>query len=207
MKKVLYLVIVLLLTIVFISCNGTTTGIPTTVSPTTGLTTGSPTSTSTTASTIVSTEEFDLSMSLNPGVDTVEVGSEFIDAGAIAFYLETSLTVRVKTSTFDLETVGLYYIVYEATHEDKVIELVRIVVVIDTTPPELSLNPGIDTVKVGTEWIDAGVNAIDNYSEEVSVTVLGEVDIDAVGTYVITYLVYDELGNTASIIRIVDVIE
>lgn len=204
MKKILYLVIVLLLAIVFISCNGTTTS-PT--SSITSTTSGGSTTTQSTSSTITSTQDYDLSMSLNPGVDTVEVGSEFIDAGAIAFYLDTPLTVRVKTSTLDMDTVGLYYIVYEATHEDKVIELVRVVVVIDTTPPEVSLNLGIDTVKVGTEWIDAGVIANDNYSEEVSVTVLGEVDIDTVGTYVITYLVYDELGNTASIIRIVDVIE
>lgn len=203
MKRLLMIIIAFILALLFMSCNGTTT-LPTTDSVTTVLTSGD--STTLAPTTIISTEDEELSIALNPGVDTVEVGTEFIDAGATAFYESTELTVTVSETTVDIDTVGLYYIMYQATHDEQTIEIIRFVIVIDSTPPVVSLNPGIDTIKVGDEWIDAGITAEDNYDETVSVTVLGEVDTDTVGTYTITYLAFDEMGNTTTIRRIVDVI-
>ena len=68
-----------------------------------GVTTASPT-------TIISTSVGELSIALNPGVDTVEVNKEFIDAGAIAYYNDIELAITVSESNVDLENIGAYYI-------------------------------------------------------------------------------------------------
>ncbi|MBU1141506.1 MAG: DUF5011 domain-containing protein, partial [Firmicutes bacterium] len=107
----------------------------------------------------------------------------------------------------DTSLVGIYTIIYQITYLEYEKTITRIVTVIDETPPNINLNPGVDTIVVGQAWIDAGVTAIDNSNLEVIITVTSYVIIEQPGEYQVIYQATDESGNSATIIRYVNIIE
>ncbi len=147
-----------------------------------------------------------LTISLNPGLDTVDINGEFEDAGATARIGRLSIQVVIIEDTVDLTTLGTYRITYQASYQDQVVTITRIITVIDETPPVLTLNPGIDTIETGSTWEDAGVTATDNSNGTIIVVVTGEVDTTTPGEYAIVYTATDESGNSATITRYVHVI-
>jgi hypothetical protein len=153
------------------------------------------------------TNTSDIVMALNPGIDTIEVYSDFIDAGAVATYGDESITVTVVDNTVDTDHVGVYFVRYQATYGQEASMLIRIVIVIDSTKPDIQLEKGIDTIILNEEWIDAGVIATDNYDDELDISIQGSVDTTSIGTYTIIYTATDDYGNSSSMTRIVDVIE
>ena len=151
-------------------------------------------------------EGSDLSIELNPGIDTVEVNTEFIDAGATATLGRTTHRVTILENTVDVTTVGTYHIIYQTVYHDTVKTLTRKVDVVDQTPPVIELNPGVDTIIRGEIWEDAGVTVTDNSELDVTVTVSGNVINTIAGEYVITYTATDAFGNTSEITRYVHVV-
>ena len=107
----------------------------------------------------------------------------------------------------DTTTLGLYEITYTTTYYELDYEVVRYVIVVDQIPPEVSLIVGVDTILVNEDWIDSGIEAIDNSNGEVTVTVTGIVDNTTVGTYIVIYSATDESDNTSTITRVVTVME
>ena len=77
---------------------------------------------------------------------------------------------------------------------------------VDNTPPNITLNGGnpIELAK-GTAYIESGATAIDDIDGAVNVTVTGNVDVNRVGTYTITYKAKDSAGNEATLTRTVKV--
>lgn len=144
--------------------------------------------------------EFDNSdVVIKAGIDTVEVGSSWIDAGAYV-KLGVEQINMTTTDTVDTNTVGFYDITYTLTHEDITYEGTRRVAVVSKTQIDAVLNPGIDTMTVGNTWVDAGVTV----ESGASVTVLGVVDTNTIGTYTVTYTIrYETL--TLTLERIVTV--
>jgi hypothetical protein len=143
---------------------------------------------------------------LNPSLDTIEVGTQYIDYGAKANYGLIDLEVIVLETNIDVQTVGVYHIIYEATYNNITKTIKRIVTVIDETPPVLKLNPGIDTILLGEIWIDEGVEVFDNSNNEVIINIFGEV-LNEIGEYIITYEAIDQSLNKSYIIRYVHVVE
>jgi hypothetical protein len=143
---------------------------------------------------------------LNPGVDTVEIHTLHIDTEATARAGRRILDVKVVSNSVDTSKIGVYEIVYETTYLEETYTLSRFVTVVDETPPVITLNPGIDTIFINETWVDASVTVFDNSLGEVFLEVLGEVDITKVGVYEVHYIARDESGNTASIVRFVNVI-
>jgi len=149
----------------------------------------------------------DLTIVLNPGVDTVEVNTEFIDAGATSKAYSFKVDNEVIYNDVDITNVGTYHITYQVVYRNLTMEITRIVNVIDETPPTGTLNPCIDTIKVGAEWTDASINATDNSLGTVSVIVSGTVNTNIEGEYIITYVLEDPSGNQSTVERYVFVIE
>ena len=78
---------------------------------------------------------------------------------------------------------------------------------LDTTPPIITLNgDGNITLTQGSEYVELGVNSIDDVDGNVSVSVSGSVDTATVGTYTLTYTAKDSANNAASKTRTVNVI-
>lgn len=147
-----------------------------------------------------------LDFELNPGMDTIDLGETHVDAGAIAYYGLKELVVLVISNNVDSTHEGVYDIIYQTSHRDLVLTLVRKVTVKDQTPPVVTLNPGVDTILVGEEWHDAGVTVSDNSDGEILIEVLGEV-LTTAGRYEIIYRVTDSSDLQTTITRIVYVIE
>ncbi|MFW5847742.1 MAG: immunoglobulin-like domain-containing protein [bacterium] len=148
----------------------------------------------------------EISFTLKPGLDTINLNSEYTDPGAEAYINGEIQDYEVTENTVDTSQIGIYYITYELpTHGNNIYVLTRIITVIDEIPPEISLNPGIDTIKIGQEWTDSSVTVSDNSNEEITIETIGEVDNTTRGRYSITYIATDAYGNQSEITRIVNV--
>ncbi|QWB99419.1 DUF5011 domain-containing protein [Mycoplasmatota bacterium] len=148
----------------------------------------------------------DIYLKINAGVDTVDIHSDWMDAGAV-FVLDDVEYDMTTSDRVDTSQLDVYPIQYEYTHNDIEYSMTRIVVVVDQSPPEIELNLGVDTVAVGSEWTDAGVKITDNSQEDITPIIEGKVDINTAGTYEIIYRAIDSSGNESSITRYVTVIE
>ena len=133
---------------------------------------------------------------------TVEVGGGYTEGGAKSDGGET-----VKTSgTVDVDKTGVYMVTYNATDAtgNAAVEVVRTVNVEDTKVPVITLS-GKATVQVEAKgtYVDAGVSATDSYDGDLtgSVVMTGSVEVNSVGTYVLSYNVSDSSGNTALEVR------
>jgi len=140
------------------------------------------------------------------GQDTVEINTAWEDAGAWLEYGNMVVDTE-KNGTVDTSVLGLYEIEYTLTHEDISYSEVRYVIVVDQTPPVITLNLGLDTIKLGESWTDAGAIASDNSGETLTITVGGTVNISILGEYQITYSVGDSSGNIQVKTRYVNIIE
>lgn len=170
-------------------------------------TNNSTTSLTTDFNTTISTEYQDeIDIKLNAGQDTVDINTEWIDAGAV-FVLNNNEFQMLTDDTVDESTLGIYEIEYYISINDTYYYITRYVIVVDQTAPVISLNLGVDTVKVGTNWIDTGVTITDNSKEIIIPEVEGRVFLLVPGTYQITYIAVDSSGNTSRITRYVTVIE
>ncbi len=145
------------------------------------------------------------------GEERIELayGASYTELGAVAIDdvdgdVTTSLSV---TGTIDTSIYGAQHITYSVTDSNgNTAQRERIVVVKETTPPELHLN-GEERVfvKLNEEYIEPGYVATDNTDGDISplVTVEGTVDIGKVGAYTLTYTATDSSNNTTSLTRTV----
>lgn len=143
---------------------------------------------------------------------TVEYGDAFHDPGASASYSGTifqqePLDVPVTVEgAVDLTKVGEYELLYIAEYEGITASQVRIVRVVDTVQPEITLaGDAVVTLPVGAEYQESGCTAADNYSGDLTETLetSGTLDPATPGSYILTYTVTDESGNTAQVQRTV----
>ena len=133
--------------------------------------------------------------------ETIEVGSNYNDAGAIADGGETVTT----SGTVDTNIVGIYTITYSVSDASgNQATATRTVNVVDTTDPVITvLGDNPKTIEVGSNYNDAG--ATSDGGETVTTT--GTVDTNMVGVYTITYTVTDVSGNQATATRTVNVVD
>lgn len=135
--------------------------------------------------------------------DYNELGVEFADNYAIT-------GTPIIVGEVDTSVVGVYLITFtildDAGNSSKTVT--RYVHVVDTVNPTAELQPGIDTVLVGENWIDAGISAVDNYDEILDIQVIeNTIDINTPGTYYIVYRAYDSSLNYVQIYRYVTILE
>ena len=130
---------------------------------------------------------------LLPGKDYVEAGFAATDN------FDGDITDRV----IRIEEEGLVtYAVLDSSGNPAFAE--RKIPIVDRTPPVISLIGGAEySFAVGTCFADPGYSAEDNMDGDLTdaVEVSGEVDWLTPGTYPVTYLVRDAVGNEASLTR------
>ena len=144
---------------------------------------------------------------------TVEVGSEYTDAGATATdNSDGDLTSSIVTvSTVNTTIVGVYSVRYNVadTSGNEATQVTRTVHVEDTTIPVITLvGDATVTIEVGTDYTDAGATAWDNYDGNITdnITIVNSVNTNVVGSYTVTYNISDTAGNAATqVTRIVSV--
>jgi len=146
-----------------------------------------------------------LTYTLNPGKDTIELNESWADQGITMKFNGITLEATVDMDALDNQTIGDYLIVYSASYNNVTYLAYRYVFVRDQTAPVATLNPGVDTIRVGSSWVDAGVTASDN-SGTIDIMVQGTVNTDVVGEYIISYIIMDASLNETIVTRIVSVI-
>jgi len=101
----------------------------------------------------------------------------------------------------DINTIGFYDILYTVVYEEIEYFITRRVAVVEKKSFNAEILPGVDTLLVGEEWFDAGVNA--PFGSEININ--SEVDTSTTGTYIVEYIISYE-GKEVILYRYVNVI-
>ncbi|HDP34453.1 MAG TPA: DUF5011 domain-containing protein, partial [Candidatus Hydrogenedentes bacterium] len=153
-----------------------------------------------------------------PSSVLIECGAveEYQDLGATAWdNCDGDLTgsVLADTSSVDVNAVGAYIVTYNVSDDatNPALMATRTVNVVDTEEPEIMLlgaNPA--TVECGDSYLSPGAFAWDlcdgNITAAISVDA-SLVDTSVLGLYTVSYSVSDSEGNSAEIIRDVEVVD
>jgi uncharacterized repeat protein (TIGR01451 family) len=140
---------------------------------------------------------------------TVECHTSFTDPGATAADgCEGPVNVNASGSV-NPDVVGSYSIVYTASDSGgRTTTVTRVVNVVDTTAPLVTLNGSSSvTVECHTVYTDAGASATDSCAGSVSVSSTSNVNVNAPGTYHVTWSATDPSGNTGTATRTVTVVD
>lgn len=132
------------------------------------------------------------------------------DKGASAFYKNKDISKDIKVKkNINFEKLGTYTYTYTIKYKRQEKSIKRTVKIVDKEAPIIALNgDGETTIYVGTEFIDKGAIATDNYDVDLTdkIETSGTVNKDAEGTYIITYKVVDSSNNEAKVERKVNVV-
>lgn len=133
---------------------------------------------------------------------TVEAGTTYVDPGVSAMYDGQELDVVVSglDSTAILGTYTITYTAVTADGKEAPVQT-RTVHVVDTTGPVIEF-PSTQAVShyIGTPYnYDSAIiwDNTDSY-EDLSIVITGEVDVDTIGTYQLTYAATDSHGNEST---------
>jgi len=149
------------------------------------------------------------------GNDTIiEKNTSYVDPGATAFdNIEGNITSKIITDiNLDTAQAGIYFIAYnvsDLSDNEALIVVRRVQIVDDLTKPSILLtgaNPLLWSVKI--PFMDPGYVATDmpsgvNVDHLVKAT--NNVDVEAIGDYVVNFIVQDAYGNEATASRTVQV--
>lgn len=119
---------------------------------------------------------------LNPSIDTIYSGDEWLDSGLYFSNSELSYTV---SNTVDTNTIGSYIVEYSILYQNELVgELIRYVNVIEKLDVKIDLNKAISTIILGNDYVERGAT-----SNIGNVNIIGSVDTSKVGRYIIKYQV------------------
>ncbi|MBR6133394.1 MAG: DUF5011 domain-containing protein [Bacilli bacterium] len=139
----------------------------------------------------------------------VPIGSEYVDYGYVATFNNKRYDKVVVIDNVDTSKLGKYEVNYSLTFLCFTRELTRVVNVVDNVLPELSLY-GNDYVylEIGSPYIEAGFDAVDNLDGDITdkVVVNNNIDIETPGVYEVVYSVKDSSDNYVKTTRKVEVI-
>ena len=136
---------------------------------------------------------------------SLELGSTYTDTGATAVdNIDGDITANIAVvSTVDVNTVGTYTVTYNVSDAagNAATQVTRTVTITpDATIPIITLL-GKDEVslELGSIYTDAGATAVDNIDGVItsSIVVVSTVDVNAVGSYTVTYNISDAADNAA----------
>ncbi|MFH1522942.1 MAG: immunoglobulin-like domain-containing protein [Patescibacteria group bacterium] len=146
---------------------------------------------------------------------TIVVGSEYNDPGAMATdNYDNDLTASIiMVNPVMVNIIGKYIVTYNIadSSSNQAIEVTRTVNVVDATTPIITLlgeNPV--TIEVGAAYNDAGATAVDDVDGDITanIIVINNVNTNILGTYTVTYNVFDSSDNPAvKVTRIVHVVD
>lgn len=133
----------------------------------------------------------------------IEAGTPYIDPGVQAIYDGEEINVIVDNLP-NTSVLGEYIITYNAeingVHAE---EVTRTVTVVDTTAPIIVFNPFDDfNHELGVPYLDLSITVTDNYDDSEDITVIrnGNIDVNTLGEYELSYYAIDSNGNQSETI-------
>ncbi len=134
---------------------------------------------------------------------TIDKGSTYTDEGATANDDRDGDLTVIMTGNVDTNKPGTYILTYSATDNAGNTASVKRTVIVkavssDVTKPVITLiGPASLTINKGVFYNDPGANAVDDQDGKIEVVKTGSININKVGTYVLTYKATDRAGNVA----------
>ena len=151
---------------------------------------------------------------------TIVVGTSYVDEGASATDNvdgEVAVVAINDSDVIDTSAIGSFIVTYNATdiagNTGSATRDVEVVEAPDTEAPVIVLEGGnsqtveVDTSEVPAPYQEPGYTVTDNRDNDLNVEVLGSVQTDVLGTYILTYSALDTAGNDVIIDRTVEVVD
>mgnify|MGYP004512999625 FL=1 len=143
---------------------------------------------------------------------TLNLNSNFTDSGATAKYgsKDISNNITVDNNGFDIGKIGSYEFKYTIKYKKKTSTVTRIVNVIDSEKPTITLNDSAEiNIAQGTKYQDLGATAVDNYDGDLTtkISIENNIDTSKLGKYTVNYTVKDSSGNESEVTRTVNVVD
>lgn len=140
---------------------------------------------------------------------TVEVGEQYIDKGINAYTKFKSINDKVIIDgAVDTSKIGEYKITYKVPFLSKYKEYYRTVSVVDKEKPVINLNGDQSCIiSYGTEFVDPGYTASDNYDGDITEKVEVSKKEISESEYDLIYKVQDSSGNKFKITRNVKIVD
>lgn len=142
---------------------------------------------------------------------TMSYRDEYEEAGVIVKNATGNNMSKIKIdNNIDKTKIGNYYVDYSLKIGTKTLRVRRNVKVIDDISPVIKLNGNqIIEISINSEYKESGFTAVDEYDGDITdkVEIIGEVNSEKYGEYVITYKVHDNSNNVTQVNRIVKVID
>jgi hypothetical protein len=138
---------------------------------------------------------------------TLEFGEIYEDANAM-MYSRSAVTLVHADNEIDYTVLGEQTLTYEMTVGEMTYSVSRIINIVDTVNPVVSLQDDADlTIEVLNAYVEYGVNCSDNFDAYLDAVITGTVDTDVLGDYEITYTVTDSSNNEVVLKRTVHVVD
>jgi len=136
----------------------------------------------------------------------VGVGGQYVEPGATALnkagqtvsYTTTITNSKKETVAYiDTTKVDIYAVKYSANIDGKDYLIERIVKVVDTTAPTITVNPISETIAITNDTYNvlSGVTASDNSGDIPTIKASTNLSLGQAGTYTVTYTATDSSGN------------
>lgn len=137
----------------------------------------------------------------------VEVNKEYNDnIKVISFFKDVTDKVKVE-GTVNTNKIGIYELTYKYKTPIGITKKKKVSVnVVDKDAPTIELTGGNKTeVFLNDEYKEPGYKVIDNYDENLEVTIEGKVDTSKTGSYYLVYKTEDSSHNKTEVVRKVTV--
>ena len=135
---------------------------------------------------------------------TLEVNTKYKEEGVKITGTKNKYSTTGKVNT---KKLGQYKITYKITAFKTKKTTTRIINVVDTTKPTITLKGNDITLYQNEEYVEPGYTTSDNYDKNPKVTIDNQIDNKKIGNYTITYKVTDSSNNTTTIKRNITVKE
>jgi competence protein ComGC len=143
--------------------------------------------------------EKNMSFEVGDGGQYVEPGATALNkAGQAVSYTVTVTNSKKETIEYvDTTKVDIYTVKYSATIDGKDYSIERIVKVVDTTVPTITVNPTSETISIinNSYNVLSGVSASDNSGDIPTIKASTNLSLGQAGTYFVTYTATDSSGN------------
>lgn len=151
-------------------------------------------------------------LQLNGGQNIViSYRDQYNEPGVIVKNANGNYMSKIKTdSNITTEKIGNYYIDYSLKIGGKILHVRRNVKVIDDIAPVIKLKgKQITEMSINTEYKEPGYIAYDEYDGDLTerVEIIGKINTENYGEYVLTYKVTDNSNNITEVNRIIKIID
>ena len=142
---------------------------------------------------------------------TLSYREDYEEQGVIIKNATGNNTSKIKIdNNIDTKKIGNYYIDYSLKLGGKTLHVRRNVKIVDDINPVIELKgEQITKISKDKKYIEPGYIAIDEYDGDITdkVQIIGEIDTEKYGEYVLTYKVTDNSNNQTEVNRIVKVVD